>query len=160
MARRHAHYKPEQRDALGDALSAVVSPPPWMRHGVCRNDPNPDLWFPNPCETGDEAVALCARCPVAQQCREYALEHAIPHGVWGGVTARQRLIEIKKRRRERGRERGYPAQLVDAVRRMAAAGMSDPEIAEQVDLCRDTVGRVRRRHNIPPGLSVGRVSVA
>lgn len=47
----------------------------------------------------DVAVAkgICARCPVLARCREFALVNT-DHGVWGGMTAEERL----KWRRENG----------------------------------------------------------
>ena len=44
------------------------------------------------------AKALCAACPVLQQCRDHALATAEPYGVWGGMTEEERLAEVKARR--------------------------------------------------------------
>lgn len=40
-----------------------------------------------------DAKRVCARCPVLEPCRQYALEHFPPFGVWGGtsVVERKRL---------------------------------------------------------------------
>jgi WhiB family redox-sensing transcriptional regulator len=34
--------------------------------------------------------AICAACPVMLPCRAYALGHHEPHGVWGGLSERDR----------------------------------------------------------------------
>ena len=39
-----------------------------------------------------EAKALCAACPVRAECLEFALETGQVHGIWGGLTAQERLI--------------------------------------------------------------------
>lgn len=36
------------------------------------------------------ALSVCQWCPVQQPCREYALSHPGLHGVWGGLTQRDR----------------------------------------------------------------------
>lgn len=36
------------------------------------------------------AKEICARCPVFQQCRTYALEAGEAYGVWGGLTEMER----------------------------------------------------------------------
>lgn len=38
------------------------------------------------------AKALCATCPVIQQCREHALRVREPFGVWGGLTESERQL--------------------------------------------------------------------
>ena len=37
-----------------------------------------------------EAQMHCRRCPVAQECLEYALEESEKYGIWGGKSERQR----------------------------------------------------------------------
>lgn len=36
------------------------------------------------------ARKICAECPVRTPCLEYALEHAIQYGIWGGLSTKQR----------------------------------------------------------------------
>lgn len=36
------------------------------------------------------AKALCNDCPIRMQCLSYAIEHNIPHGVWGQTTPQER----------------------------------------------------------------------
>ncbi len=40
-----------------------------------------------------QAIAECFGCPVLEPCREWALEHDEPWGIWGGLTpaARQQI---------------------------------------------------------------------
>ncbi|MFI6530482.1 WhiB family transcriptional regulator [Streptomyces uncialis] len=55
---------------------------------ACRALTAPDLWYSEP-TTGD-AKAVCDACPIRRACAEYALAHDEPHGVWGGLTVRER----------------------------------------------------------------------
>jgi WhiB family redox-sensing transcriptional regulator len=41
------------------------------------------------------AKAVCARCPVLDQCREHALRAREPYGVWGGMTEHERKVELR-----------------------------------------------------------------
>ncbi|MFO8076455.1 MAG: WhiB family transcriptional regulator [Egibacteraceae bacterium] len=76
------------------------SPPPpreWQHHGSCRHA-DAELFFP-PFEvesTGARhareaaAKAVCAECPVLEQCRDWVLAVDEPHGIWGGLTESER----------------------------------------------------------------------
>ena len=41
------------------------------------------------------AKAICATCPVLEQCREYALSAHEPYGIWGGMTEEERAAYWK-----------------------------------------------------------------
>lgn len=41
------------------------------------------------------AISICRRCPVIDKCREHALGTPELYGVWGGLTADQRLSLLK-----------------------------------------------------------------
>ena len=69
----------------------------WMALGYC-NDKPPSLFFPSDGVGVDAARKICADCPVKAPCLEYALEHRIDHGVWGGTSERQRRRILKRRR--------------------------------------------------------------
>jgi len=42
--------------------------------------------------------AVCAKCPVTDECLAYALKHKEPDGVWGGYTALERRRILRKQR--------------------------------------------------------------
>jgi WhiB family redox-sensing transcriptional regulator len=69
----------------------------WMARGNCRLYP-PATFFPSDGVGVDKARAICAGCPVSHECLEYALEHRIDHGVWGGCSERERRRILKRRR--------------------------------------------------------------
>lgn len=47
-------------------------------------------WFPERGESSMHAKITCHDCPVHRECLDFALEHTIKHGVWGGFSERQR----------------------------------------------------------------------
>src|SRR5574337_2215602 len=76
----------------------------WKDDAACR-DKDSELWFPDMADPkwelkASQAIAICERCPVKQTCLDYAIEAKELHGIWGGVTARQRGILIRKRNAE------------------------------------------------------------
>lgn len=66
----------------------------WRSRSICR-DSNPDLFFPigttgQALEQIEAAKAICAECPVRQECLEFALATNQESGVWGGTTDEER----------------------------------------------------------------------
>ncbi|WP_082897914.1 WhiB family transcriptional regulator [Rhodococcus sp. EPR-157] len=65
----------------------------WRMRGACRQLPS-DIFFPPPgnhrLRLERQAKTICGRCPVLMQCRSFAIAHQEPHGIWGGLTARER----------------------------------------------------------------------
>ncbi|AQW55110.1 WhiB family transcriptional regulator [Streptomyces antimycoticus] len=79
----------------------------WWQKAECTHE-DPELFFPvgvaGPAAQQQEARAkeVCHRCPVIQECLEYALETGMTHGVWGGVGEEERrALRRKVQRRER-----------------------------------------------------------
>jgi WhiB family redox-sensing transcriptional regulator len=82
-------------------------PMDWRHRAICR-DEDPELFFP----VGNsgpallqiaEAKAVCERCPVMNECLNWALETGQDAGVWGGLSEDER--RSLKRRRARARAR-------------------------------------------------------
>jgi WhiB family redox-sensing transcriptional regulator len=73
----------------------------WRDRAACRTE-DPDLFFPVG-TTGpallqiEEAKSVCRRCPVRDQCLEWALDTGQNIGVWGGTTELERRA-VKRRR--------------------------------------------------------------
>jgi WhiB family redox-sensing transcriptional regulator len=61
----------------------------WLARAACTGAP-PHLFFPEDGDSGTAGKAICATCPVQQPCLDFAREHRIVHGTWGGRTARER----------------------------------------------------------------------
>lgn len=61
----------------------------WTQRAACRGiDPN--LFHPERGEATAPAKAVCARCPVRHDCLVYALATIQQHGIWGGLSERER----------------------------------------------------------------------
>lgn len=73
-------------DLLAPAGQPGASDDPWAA-AVCRSDEHdPDLWHRNE----QQAVRLCAPCPLRRACLRAALVRNETDGVWGGLTRQQR----------------------------------------------------------------------
>ena len=71
----------------------------WRIHAACIGVDTNAVFFGER-QTNPEAIELCRSCPVVDDCREWALSlPGTPHGFLGGMSARQRIRE--RRRRER-----------------------------------------------------------
>ncbi|GMQ98323.1 MAG: hypothetical protein BMS9Abin17_0830 [Acidimicrobiia bacterium] len=75
----------------------------WRDQAAC-NGIDSDVFFPeSESESASEAAkAICAECPVAQTCLQYALSTNQGAGVWGGLDEGERR---RMRRRIRDRDR-------------------------------------------------------
>jgi len=78
-------------DARGQSGRAS---PSWRELAACDGE-DVELFFPvgvaGPAawQVG-QAKAICAGCPVREECRSFALRTGQDHGIWGGLTAGER----------------------------------------------------------------------
>ncbi|MGW2639949.1 WhiB family transcriptional regulator [Streptomyces sp. NPDC001348] len=78
----------------------------WRDHAACRHE-DPDLFFPVG-TTGPavlqarQAKTVCERCPVREQCLDWALDTSQTIGIWGGTTEGERRA-LKRRAASRRR---------------------------------------------------------
>lgn len=63
----------------------------------------------------EDARAICALCPMREECLDYAMEHHIRFGMFGGLTPieRRRIERRDRRRRLQERRRREAAELPD-----------------------------------------------
>jgi WhiB family redox-sensing transcriptional regulator len=79
-------------------LGNLVLPPGvevgWQQDAVCKDTPDPDVFFPGKGEDAEAAKRICAGCPVIGDCLEFALATMRAaerdHGVYGGLTPAER----------------------------------------------------------------------
>ncbi|HSM45444.1 MAG TPA: WhiB family transcriptional regulator [Acidimicrobiia bacterium] len=78
----------------------------WRAHAACSGYPN-TLFFPSVDRADDVSVAkakaVCAVCPVIDDCLEYALETNQRSGIWGGTSEKERKSLRRKWLAERRR---------------------------------------------------------
>ncbi|MBV6759912.1 WhiB family transcriptional regulator [Rhodococcus pseudokoreensis] len=71
-----------------------VSPEEWRLRARCRGMDitvfylDDDTAKPQP-QRLRTAKNICRRCPVINECRQYAIHFGEQHGVWGGLTPRE-----------------------------------------------------------------------
>jgi len=86
----------------------------WRESGACAQA-DPDLFFPISSAGRSlgqiaKAKAICAGCPVRRRCLDFALEHDLMYGIWGGSTPLDRQAWQRERRRERLQSRVPPGR--------------------------------------------------
>lgn len=67
----------------------------WGERGKCRTADPDDLFVEGTAQ--NRAKALCGGCEVRTECLAYALDHRIEHGIWGGMTERERRALLRRR---------------------------------------------------------------
>ena len=73
---------------LEEAVEGLVD---WREDAACRSS-DPDVFFPD----GEDVVgiaqakAICAACPVREDCLAFAVELNQTDGIWGGRTPAER----------------------------------------------------------------------
>lgn len=108
-------------DDLDDDLelpTLVARSEDWTTLAACKGMPA-DLFFTERGKSTAEAKAVCAGCPVREQCLDYAMANTERFGVWGGLSEHER-----RRLRAHQRRDGEPAppKLRHALTRVALSG--------------------------------------
>lgn len=87
----------EPRPAIIDGIGwHQFQPMPWVADAACR-DADPEIFFIGRGDPGVEAKAYCAACPVRSECLDFAIDGGERHGIWGGMTTKQRRVERLRR---------------------------------------------------------------
>jgi WhiB family redox-sensing transcriptional regulator len=76
----------------------------WFADAACR-DSDTAVFFPASDRDADEAKAICATCPVREECLEYSLATRPADGVFGGLTPVERHRLIRRRQKAARKER-------------------------------------------------------
>lgn len=71
--------------------------PDWMLDSPCSMRPDLD-WFDLDCGL-QQAVAICHKCELTTKCLDYAIEHRLVDGIWGGLWGQQLELMITRRGR-------------------------------------------------------------
>lgn len=130
-------------------MSADFTFPVFSGPALCA-ETDPDAFFPEKGRTAPEAKAVCARCEIRDECRDWAISTGEPHGVWG---------ELSERERRRLREKGAPAERRggwtwtnatsrERVRELDRLNWSISEIAADLNVSTRTVHRILARQRI------------
>lgn len=81
----------------GDVLDFDQGDISWMDRAICHGL-DQKIFFPGKGKPATRAREICGRCPVKNECLDYAIQSPNNfQGIWGGRTVRER--EIIKRTR-------------------------------------------------------------
>jgi len=98
--------------------------PEWMADAACIG--KPQAWFfPGRGELTSTAKNICAGCPVLDTCREYALGKGEHHGIWGGMSERERRRVRATRARVVVPNRTRSAEILAYVENLRRQGYND-----------------------------------
>ncbi|MDQ3456866.1 MAG: WhiB family transcriptional regulator [Actinomycetota bacterium] len=61
---------------------------PWVLQAACRSLDPEEMFVPGKAQK--DVKRICRHCPVQLDCAVDALDNHIEHGVWGGLTERER----------------------------------------------------------------------
>lgn len=76
-------------------LAFEIEPEFWREGAACAAHSDVDFFTDHAREVA-RAKAVCAGCPVEEDCLIFAVETNQPDGVWGGYTAKER-VKIRRR---------------------------------------------------------------
>jgi WhiB family redox-sensing transcriptional regulator len=67
----------------------------WWERAACRATDPEDLFVEGAAQSS--AKRICSACVVRTECLSHALDQRIEHGVWGGMTERERRALLRRR---------------------------------------------------------------
>lgn len=70
----------------------------WSKDAACKNKNTNEFYHPEESVLKKAAAKYCLNCPVQQNCLYTAILTSEFHGLWGGLTPRQRRILVKRLR--------------------------------------------------------------
>lgn len=128
------------------ATRPAASPADWMRDGLCAQT-DPALFFPEGragaiTSQTKQAKSICNRCPVKDECRQWALETGEQNGVWGGVSEAELRSQARRGRRQSGVAKCLESQAV--IEQRVAEGASHRQIGQELGVPHTAVGRAWR----------------
>jgi len=118
----------------------------WRERAACRGT-DLEVFFPGRGESAGPARQVCAACPVRQPCLDYAITNRITHGIWGGLTERERRALQSRWVRASRRNRD------GAISAAVAAGYTVEAVGRSFGLSRTTVARIVRTGTEPGPVS-------
>jgi len=116
-------------------VTPAPAPVGWRYRAACRGT-DLEVFFPGRGQSAEHARQICASCPVCELCLDYALRHGIVHGIWGGLTERDRRAPRSRHVSTSRRKRD------EAILAADAAGYSQAAVSRAFSLARTSVSRV------------------
>ena len=82
------YYRGDPGDLFGCIIDVVDPSPAWFAQAQCRG--NMTDFFVDKGQSVAPAKAICARCPVVDDCLTHAIVKRETRGIWGGLTPIER----------------------------------------------------------------------
>lgn len=90
-----------------DVIGQLFRREAWVERAACRGmvetagpSAQQRTFFPERGGSTKTGRAICADCPVRQECAEFAIPQRGLHGIWGGMSQKERSAERRRRAAE------------------------------------------------------------
>jgi len=115
-------------------LTSLAEQWAWQRRARCRTAPQ-SLFFPGPGDDLAPARAICAKCPVQEECADYAIGVTDLKGIWAGLSEDDRE-EIRAAEREAATAEAVASEAgaLDEVEEPQPAGEPRPQASRPGEL--------------------------
>jgi WhiB family redox-sensing transcriptional regulator len=137
---------PEQE--LADLTDLFQSAGDWQEQALCAQV-DMDLFFPEKGGSTREAKSVCLGCDVKDECLEYAMDHGIRFGIWGGLSEKER----RNLRKTTPRAPRLTEVAIATIGQNLLDGMPVREIAERAGVHRRTIDSYRRKFAAGQGMA-------
>jgi len=104
----------------GSAPRPIATLWKWQESAACRNQ-DVSRFYPPTGERGearrkreDQARQICQACPVRVECAQFALSIGEEHGIWGGMTGKERISLLRRPRA--GNHGSAPMRVAETTR--------------------------------------------
>lgn len=87
--------RPDYDDWDLEPLDAEPGELDWRDDALCAQT-DPEAFFPEKGGSTRDAKAVCAMCDVREQCLIWALTNDEAHGIWAGLSTKERRNTIKQ----------------------------------------------------------------
>lgn len=119
----------------------------WRLDALCSQT-DPELFFPDTTAESAAAKQICSDCDVRMDCLLWALTKGENHGIWGGLTHRERrsLLRQNQASEKQSRPRS-PAVIAheEIIFNRHLDGHSVPELAAHFEVTERTIYRIINR---------------
>jgi WhiB family transcriptional regulator, redox-sensing transcriptional regulator len=96
-------------DRLADRAQVGPTRADWQDEAACRGS-DTSVFFPASEADATAAQSICATCPVAEACLEYAIATRQSDGIWGGLTPTERHRLLRRRQKAARKARAAAAR--------------------------------------------------
>jgi WhiB family redox-sensing transcriptional regulator len=120
---------------------AAIDDLSWREDARCAQV-DPELFFPEKGQPTSDAKKICATCAVREQCLQWAMAANQRHGVWGGLTARERSSLA---RGEDSHATARNTEREDSIFQLHTASVPPTEIALRFAITERSVHRIVKK---------------